>query len=280
VTQVTDGIIRRTFRRFVRFMGPRWMTRERIETPLAAAPSIEVEDRAMYAMAAIKDAAAERVRLGVRYRFPIAGETPLDALLEIGRMRRVEKGPSEPGAAYAERLRRWLDDWKLAGTPWSVMEQVRAYCSPHAVRVRIFTNRGDCYTIDRDGTRSIDKGTAWDWDGEATPWARWWIVLYPDAGLPFGRAGDYGTASDWGAASFTWGSTATAEDAIAIRRIIVERKPAGTRCEYVIICHDDAHFDPSDALTLPDGTWGSVYKLSSGSLVKARFDDAAYWPGA
>lgn len=279
-SRVVDSAVWRTFRRIVQFVGPKWLVRETIETPLDAAPSVEVDNRALYAMALVKDAAAERVRVGVLSRFPIAGQTAEDALLEIGRSRGIAKGPTEPESAYCGRLRRWLDDWRIAGSPWSVLEQVRAYCSPHAVRVRIFTNRGDCYTIERDGTRSRVRATAWDWDGDTSRWARWWLVIYPDAGQPWARAGDYGTAYDWGSAPFTYGSTATNADVLAIRRIIAQRKPRGSRCDFIIVCHDDAHFDPTDALTLPDGTWGAVSKLSGGSLVPARFSDAAYWPGA
>lgn len=275
----TDGLIRRTFRRLVKYMGPAWLVRERVKATPASEP-IETERRAMYATALVRDALAARVIRGVSYRFPIADSTPEDAMLEIGRSRRVAKGPSEPLAAYAERLRRWLDDWRIAGSPWAVLEQVRAYCSPHLVRVRIYTNRGDCYTIDRDGTRSRVRDTGWDWDGDATRWSRWWLVIYPDAGLPWDRQIAWGAGPLWGAVPGTWGSTATQADVYAIRRIIRERKPAGARCSHVIVCFDDAHFDPTDAGTLPDGTWGKTSKLSGGSYVPARFADAAYWPGS
>lgn len=278
-SRVVDSAVWRTFRRIVQFVGPKWLVREPLSTPVEGAPP-EVDNRALYALALLKDAAAERVRVGVLARFPLAGATAEDALLEIGRSRGIVRGPNEPEAAYCERLRRWLDDWRIAGSPWSILEQVRAYCSPHAVRARIFTNRGDCYTIDRDGTRSRVRDTAWDWDGDASRWARWWLVIYPDAGQPWDRPGEYGTDHDWGAAPFTWGSTADATDPIALRRIIATRKPRGSRCDFIIVCFADAHFDPAEPSTLPDGTWGKVSKLDSGSLVPARFQDAAYWPGA
>lgn len=273
-----DAPVWRTFRALVKKLGPKWLVRETVEVP--GRTPVETDNRTLYTTALVRDAFAERIRLGVLARFPIADSTPADALAEIGADRRVFRGPDEPEAAFCERARRWLDDWRLAGSPWSILEQVRAYCSPHAVRVRIYTNRGDCYTINRDGTRSRARDTAWDWDGDTTRWARWWLVIYPDAGAPFAAQAVYGTAEQWGAVGGTWGSTATEADVLAVRRIIRDRKPAGTRCDHVIVCHSDTHFDPADALTLPDGTWGSVYKLSGGSLVKARFDGAAYWPGA
>jgi len=281
MSRVTESAPWRTFRRIVRAIGPKWLTREVISTPLDSNTQVEVDNRALYAMAAVKDAAAERVRLGVLARFPIPGQTAQDSLLEIGRSRAVERGPNEPDAAYCERLRRWLDDWRIAGSPWSILEQVRAYCSPSPVRARIFTNRGDCYTIDRDGTRSRARDTAWDWDGDASRWARWWLVIYPTtAGEPWGRQIAYDDGPNWGAVPGTWGSTAQPEDVFALQRIIRARKPRGGRCAHIIVCFDDDHFDPSDPSTLPDGTWGSTHKLSGGSYVPARFDDAAYWPGA
>lgn len=281
MSRVTESRPWATFRRLVSFLGPKWLVRETIKTPLDASPTAEVDDRALYAMALVKDAMAERIRLGVLARFPIAGSTPPDALAEIGADRRVFRGPDEPEAAFCARARRWLDDWRIAGSPWSVLEQVRAYCSPHEVRARIFTNRGDCYTIDRDGTRSRVRDTAWDWDGDTTRWARWWLVIYPTtAGDPWARQIAYDEGPNWGEVPGSWGSTATPEDVLAIQRIIRDRKPRGGRCDRVIVCFDDDHFDPTDALTLPDGTWGSTHKLSGGSYVHARFDDAAYWPGA
>lgn len=87
-----------------------------------------------YALDAVKDAFVERARNGLLIRFPQQGPdgtpAPDDALAASGRDRRIVRGINEAGATYAARLVRWLDDWRTAGNPFAMMQQLAAYTGP------------------------------------------------------------------------------------------------------------------------------------------------------
>lgn len=267
-----------SFRRHVQNLGPPWLTRETI---VVGDEELEVENRALYSIATLIDSRIDRMRAAIEARFPGHG-APEDALGHIGRDRQILRGPSESSEAYAVRLVRALDDWRLAGTAWAMMEQLRAFCTPHQVRIRIFNNHGTCRTIDRDGTRSRRRGTNWDWDGTPAAWSRFWVLIYmtdTSPRLPWDRGNPWGTPGDtWGMPGRTWGSTATRNDVDGILQIVRDWKPAGTRCPYVLIVFNDAAFDPADtAPPLPDGTWRYWSKNVGGVQVPARSADAIYW---
>ena len=88
-----------------------------------------------YTVDVLKDAFVERLRKGLLARFPQndpTGQTtaPDDALAAMGRDRRIVRGFNETPQTYAVRLIRWLDDWKTAGNPFSLMQQLAGYCGP------------------------------------------------------------------------------------------------------------------------------------------------------
>ena len=282
-----------TWRQLIPFLGPSWLTKDKITN--ADGSQTEVDSRVLYPIMAMFDAMTQRAYNGVTAS--MVGLGPDDAQAMIGQDRQCIRGPAESSVSYAARLQTAIDDARQAGNPWALLSQIRGYCSPNAVRVRLFNDHGNCYTINRDGSRSVVKHTAWNWDGQGigpgglgtavsgvTQWSRFWIVIYPTTGspaLPWARSSAWGTAGQvWGPSSSkaTWGSTATSDDVFAIRRICSQWKPAGSRCSKIIVCFNDTDLDPNGG-ALPDGTWGNAGKWVAGRMVPARNGNCLYWAG-
>ena len=261
---------RAVFRRAFYKLAPSWLTSGEGEL-------------VWYSLGVMMDAFAERARQGLLARFP--EYAPADALPLMSRDRRIIRGRNESDEAFAARVLTWLDDHRTRGNPFALMRQIRAYCGV-PMRTRTVDCRGNWYTIEADGTTSValQRGN-WDWDGEGDArWSRFWVVLYPPstlwtAGPNWGDVDLWGGA--WGTDGYTWGTTATPDDVASVRAIVRDWKPAGTRCERIIIAFDDTKFDPtsSGVPPMPDGTWGTNAKLVGGVWVSTREPSARYWVG-
>jgi hypothetical protein len=259
------------FRRAFYKLAPSWLTSGEGEA-------------ALYSLGLMMDTMAERYHDGLHVRYP--DHAPDDALSRIGRDRKILRGINEPAASYAARLKLSLDYHKVRGNPFALLEQVRAYCQAD-VRVRTVDRRGNWFTIDTDGARSVLINQAnWDWDGApVAEWARFWLIIYPTAaGLPWAVADDWGDAALWGAgvwgtAAKTIGTTATANQVAGVRSIVRDGKPAGTTCEWIIVAFDDASFDPADPAVDPSGDWGGWSINNAGTQEPVRLDTARYWRG-
>ena len=171
-------------------------------------------------------------------------------------------------------------------------DRLREYCNA-AVRVRTVDARGNWYTVDRDGTRSVSLATGnWEWDAmDPLRFTRFWVIIYPTAaGEPWeATTPNVGDAGLWGDAigrfdslgnakePTTIGQTATPEHVAKIRTIIRDWQPDGTRCEWVIVALDDASFDPT--APEPDGTWAAFGKNDAGAYTASRLSTARYWRG-
>jgi hypothetical protein len=228
-----------------------------------------------YSLGLLCDAFAERMRLGLLARFPQFA--PPDALSYLGRDRRIVRGINEPDDAYAARLVRYLDDHRVQGNPYALMDQLAAYCQAE-VRIRTVDRSGNWFTRDRDGTLSALINQAnWDWDGgAASSWSRFWVIIYPTAdGQPW-AASVGGSPASWPVGG-TIGTTATPDQVASVRSIIREWQPDGTRCEWVIVAFDDASFDPT--APEPDGTWANFGTDNAGAYEIARLTTARYWKG-
>lgn len=269
-----------TFRDLIRKLGPPWLTRD--QTPDPDGGTVETDSRVLTVISIMFDGFGDRLRNGIRARFP--GLAPEDALGYIGRDRRITRGPDESSAAFEVRLRAFLDGHRKRGSAWAMAEQLRGYCSPHAVRVRVVNEHGTMWTTERDGTLSVDRGTAWSWDGTGlvAGWARFWVIIYPTVGpptKPWQIEGQWGDGTTKYGDGGTIGTTATPGDVKAIRKIVQEWKPAGSLCVHVIIAFDDASFAPAQAAPpLPGGGWAD-YADNGTPYVKARLDTARYWKG-
>ena len=265
-----------TFRTTRRFVAPRWLTEG--DGGLVG-----------YALDLIKDAFVERVRLGLHARLPggtVLGRTaptaPADALIAMGRDRRVVRGIFETSEEYAVRLRAWLDDQPQRGNPYALMRKLAEYTGPGPA-FRTVDVRGNWYSRAADGTETalLAQGN-WDWDGDVsgTRWSRFWAIIYP-LGLWDEGTQEWGdpSAQNWGEIGLqnTWGTSAPPEHVQTIRSIVSEWMPGGTRCVNIIIALDPASFDPTSPE--PDGTWARWSKEVGGVRVAARLNTARYWDG-
>lgn len=285
------------WRDLVNTFGPRWLTRDTIRMPDGS--EVEVPARVPYALLMLLDLVRDRLRFGMRARMP--GLAPTDALQYIGAALGVFQGPDESVDSYRQRLITAIDDKRLAGTALPLLTQIRGYCTPHAVRVRLVTDHGHFYTLDRDGSFSRYRYSAWNWDngradalakgyirkrangvtGPAIPWSRFWVIIYPTTGAPTQpwQRKTWNDGHTWNDGT-TWGSTATPENVFAIRRIVRRFRPDGSRCVSIIISFDDTAYDPaSSAPPLPDGTWKKTSKVVNGVLVNGRDPNSLFWEG-
>lgn len=283
-------------------LGPTWLTRDK--GILVDGVPIEVPSRYLTTQSTQIQAYYDRINDGVSARF-LREQSPDDALAQQGSRMGILQGPDESRESYVARLQSGIDDQRLAGGAWSMLRQIRGYCSPHPVRVRIINNHGNAYTLERDGTETTYRHGPFDWDrakwlalkkkltrtrvdgrvAPAIPWSRYWVIIFPTTDAvpqPWQRRGSFGNGGGFGTDAATAGSTATPSDVFAIRRIVRTWRMGGSRCVSVIICWDDTAFDPSSAPSLPDGSWkwASKYDRSSpGQRVIARNVNAIYWAG-
>lgn len=228
------------------------------------------------------DIIAEAAREAARVRFPTY--CPPDALPYHGRDRGIARGPGESEDAYRARLLSWRSTWNGSGVGRAMLDEIAAFLTPAAARLRIWTQTGVVYTRETDGTFVVTRvsPTLWNWDGRADLYMRFWVVIYSVGGVPWSRDGTWNDGEHWGdnATTSTWGSTATQNDVAGIRAIIDSRKPAQSVCTNIIISFDSAAFSPTDSSPpLPDGNWANFSKNVGGVQVPSRDDRAIYWQG-
>lgn len=231
--------------------------------------------KVLYSLGIGTDAYREWLWQGIMARMPDrAGH---DARLALGRDRRIIKGFDESSDNYAGRLKRWLDDWRVAGHAFSVLDQVAGYLTGHSVLMRIVTNTGVWYTRTAAGVKSILRAnpTNWNWDGSTTLWSRFWLILYPPGSLWTRKT--WGSFT-WGTPGATFGSTMTRDQRDSIRTIVQQWKPAHAQCEYIVLAFNASDFDPtaSPGSPMPDGTWANALKPGSNPAVFSRDHDALY----
>lgn len=244
-----------TFRTIRKRLAPRWLTD-------GAGGLVG------YSLDLVKDAFIERLRLGKLAHFPQvnpAGDpAPHDALVLMGRDRRVFRAIDETETEYAARLLPWLDDRRTTGNPFTLMKRLADYVGP-LPSFRTVDDRGNWFARAADGTEtySLDQGN-WNWDDRAgtvvvdtkVVWSRFWVIIYPNGLWTEGPGawGDADTAA-WGAEDgLAWGSTATSEQCATLRAIVKDSMPLGTKCVNIILAFDASSFDPT--APEPDGKWG------------------------
>jgi hypothetical protein len=207
----------------------------------------------------IKDASLERMRQAHLARYPSFSD---DAGLDlIGRDRRIIRGRSEAREHYVERLKRWR--WprghRVRGSAYALLEQVSEYWG--GILVQSFDVNQTKHERDPDGVESYARDTGWDWDGDVSAWARFWLVLWPNPEIPEIKAWpDLLTA---GASPLPTNSLSigqqgvTQDDLRSMRRLFraPSWKPAGTKTQYwVVVLGDRNTPQPVD----PAGEWGTI----------------------
>ncbi len=226
----------------------------------------------IYSFVVMGDLLLEFALEGVRAKLP--GYCPAEALPLIGRDRRIRRGLAETDDSYAERLIGWLAAWRRAGSAYAILDQLAAYIGV-AGTLRIVNANGTWWTRNPDGTRErhVTLPTKnWDWDAHPELWARFWVVLYADD-YGWTRDGTWGDGAVWGDDSYGWGLANLPWQEVAdMRGIISEWKSAAAVCKNLIISFDAAYPDPTDSpgAPMPEGSWGSYYKISGGVAVPSR----------
>ena len=121
------------------------------------------------ALSLLLDGYMQRAYEGIYARYPT--HAPADALGYIGADRRIIRGVGETREGYAARLLDWLTQFShlTRGSPFALLEQVRAYCGGEGIRVRLVDRRGNWYTIDRDGTKSLVRASLEQAAGRTPP---------------------------------------------------------------------------------------------------------------
>jgi hypothetical protein len=238
-----------------------------------------------YSLGLMLDLFAERMLLSLKARFP--DYAPSDALTQLSRDRKIVRGRNESDAAFAVRLKLWLDSHRIRGNPFALMKQLRAYCQTDLL-IRTVDRRGNWFEIAADGTQTVYRAVGnFDWDGTAaTSWSRFWVIIYPNGGtVPWAPSGVlgatnptlWGTGKVLGSAGRTIGTTATSSDVAAVRTICKQWKPANAICEWIIIAYDETFFAPAESG--PVGYFGNWGREVAGNYVPIRSWTAAYWKG-
>lgn len=160
----------------------------------------------------------------------LGGFDNVDALPLIARDRLVFPGLTEMPWDLAARLRRYQDDWAVAGSAYGILNELAAVMEPNPPLMRIVTTGGQWTTRDADGTIHFQTETGvgfdlapdgtsapnatftegWNWDGGTLPVppdqgdsSRAFLIIYPPACSPFLTTDD-GTGNDDGQAGDAW----------------------------------------------------------------------------
>jgi hypothetical protein len=223
--------------------------------------------KVLYSLAVIKDVYVQRLRDGIKSRFPsYAGKS---AQRLIGQDRGILRGRTETNEHYAARLRAWRypRGHRVRGNAFALLEQVTEYfggCYCYTVDVK-----GNWHTFnDPNAPTQTEHGTgyAWDWDSAkpggaglytpGDPWARFWLVVdLTTADSTFSEHAAIADPECWrvGDLSTTVGIKGMSpEDGQAIKSLVRSPftwKPAGTKSEYVI------YMTEPGSSPVPDGTW-------------------------
>ena len=265
-----------TFRATSKWFGPRWLVDDGEEST-----------RIQYSHDLMLDAVLERTQLGQLAKYPdTAALLGIEGALEaIGRDRRTVRGIGESATSYATRLKAWLPDAKKRGSPFALLKKLQEYIGAGS-SMRTVDARGNWFSRSAAGGESylLNQGN-WNWDSAvpASPeWARFWVIIYPGTRWIQGPAWGAVGGPTWGTNEFSWGSTATDEEVERVRSIILNWKPAGTRCQTIIVAFDAASFAPTNPLGtpgMPDGTWSRGSALVGGINTPTRLSTAIYWDG-
>lgn len=256
-----------TFRDSIRSIAPPWLLDP-------------VGELVLWTAGAMPDVLNEWVRQGVRARMPGAG-TPT-ALPFLGADRQIERGPEESDESYAARIRRAFDSWRIAGSPFELLAQLRAFFLPSPPPLRIVSDRSVWHTIDPTSgavTKIITSPRNWAWDAlsssASTPpgsprWWRAWAIIDSSAG-PWEQwfLGEPNVALGGGR---TLGSTATEEEVASVRRIVRRWKPANVHIVNVIVTFTASLYEATDPP-------GAPMPAEDHDLYENRAVDAAFWEG-
>lgn len=127
------------------------------------------------------DALATRVTHAVRQRFP--NDIDTSSLAQLGRERRIRRGPGEDADAYARRLRMWWDMHRVRGGPYALLWNLHHWLPG---RKDVLDHSGKVTWVDAAGAISR-ASVEWIADGTSN-WAQVWVVFYVPPAIPLATA--------------------------------------------------------------------------------------------
>lgn len=280
-------------RDLVKSISPPWLIGP--GTPSVPLPAnAGIAERFMYSIAVGSDLLAQKATEAIQLRFP--GYLNPTSLAQIGSDRVIARGIGETDASYAERLRLWLDTWRLAGTAWGVLQAIDAYLPVRARTQSILAGAG--YSVWDIIAQGQDPATAptthhvtppnWYWDHLGYIQRRWLVIDHSDGATAWVQPfGNFGGGSTWGTNAGSWGLDALASIAPTLRGLVATWKSASTRYPWIMILIDESWGDWSaaypDPTTLPDPSWETWSKIDASGArparVPSRFADARYVDG-
>lgn len=257
------------------------------------------------------DGLAQAIGYANFFRVPTRGPTqpnvlaPADAFPYMSADRQIDIGENETLAAFADRLRQYLDLWRAAGSNNAILTAIDSFLTPfvlNAETVKQARTSPDLSDWDIfNGTTGVTTNSQqaphnWDWDsdgrdpgmarfqqasvnGVLTPWWRTWIILYVSG--KWTNEGTWGDGQTWGDGG-TWGSNATPQEVASVRKQVQKWKSGASIVQWVIVSFDSTWFQytlPLGNAKMPDGHWGRWGKISGGVYVPSRTSAAVYWDG-
>lgn len=189
----------RMFRDAIRELSPWWL-----RGPIGGS--------VLYAIGSVVDEVADRLRAGVKMRFPAYYST--ESLPLLGRERRIRRGRFESETTYATRLLPWLDHHRTRGGPYALLAQVHAFYAPNNFPVELRYVSGRRFVMDPDDGSVERSDVVWSPPGDPAMWARWWLTYtWPTPLDDDGQWGDPGTWGDGG----VWALDMSANDVRDVR---------------------------------------------------------------
>lgn len=129
----------------------------------------------LYALAVQLDAAGDALVAGVKMRFPNLYSG--DSLATIGAERRIRRGLEESNQNYAGRLTRWLEDHRVRGGAYALLNQLYVHYAPNNFPIVLSYPSGTRYFLDVTGN------ITWSRIENPPPipnWARWSLLYFTD----------------------------------------------------------------------------------------------------
>jgi hypothetical protein len=221
----------------------------------------------LWAFGTVLDALHERVREGVKLRFPEEGSPT--ALGYTGLDRDIERPPAQTDARYAIQLRKAFDTWRSAGSTRTLLTQLwMHFVNRPCPQMRAVTGKALWHVIDT-GTGVVTRINVeenWDWDG--THRGFWcWVIVDGTGVWAIDLWGDPGTWGDGG----VWGSNMSRGEALDINKIARKWKPEHVRLQVIVT------FDP-DLFTVNHGPGFNVNGLGENVEWRASKAAAFYAP--
>jgi hypothetical protein len=199
--------------------------------------------RLLYSIAVHVDGFIDAAVAAIKYRFP--GYYTYQSLAQLARDRKMRRGRIEPDAAFALRLRGWIEAHKRRGTPPEMLRQLSAYHS-NAYEIELVNHHGLRWLLGTDGSITHDMIT---WEPTKTPeqWAQWWLFYHWPVPVPGdGIWSDPGVWDDGG----VWDSGLTAAQVEDLSIIPQEWNAGHIRKGSIILLNGDV-----ELWDYPPGTW-------------------------